>query len=134
MRIPIGNSCRLWLAALTAVAQLAWVVPAAAQDPATQAEYHVKRGRIFFDNGQYAEAIGEFDRAYTIDPSYEYLPDIAKTHEALENYKRAIEAYEAYLRKGGKKLSAAERKHAKAEIKRLEKAMKGAATGSSRSS
>jgi len=121
----------LCLAACVAVLQLSAVEPAGAQGNEDEAEYHLKRGRVFLSNGQLAEAIAEFDRAYTLNPSYEYLPDIARTHEELGNYQRAIEAYEAYLRKGGKKLSAAERTHAKAEIERLEKVKKRAANAES---
>ncbi len=123
----IGRRCVMCFAVTAAVLQLAVVAPAGAQDNEIQAEYHVKRGRIFFKDSQYAEAISEFDSAYALNPNYEYLPDIAKIHEALKNYGRAIDAYEAYLRKGARQLRAAERKNAKAEIKRLRREMKGAA-------
>ena len=110
-----------------AALQVVVVESAVAQDAEAEAEYHVKRGRAFHAEGQYSQAISEFDRAYSLNPSYEYLPEIARTHEALGNHQRAIEAYQAYLRKGGKKLGAAERKRVRSEIERLEKAKTAAA-------
>ena len=67
----------LCFAICVAAFQLSAIEPAGAQGGEAQAEYHLKRGRVFLANGQYEEAIGEFDRAYTLNPSYEYLPEIA---------------------------------------------------------
>ena len=119
------------VAALTVAIALVQMSGAAtaqdAEDKELQAQYHFKRGQVFFESEEYGSAIAEFDQAYILTSNYQYLPRIAKTHEALLNYKRAIEAYEAYLRKGDKKLTPAERKQTAEELARLKAAMKSSA-------
>jgi tetratricopeptide (TPR) repeat protein len=41
-----------------------------------QVQYHFKRGKKYFDGGQYQEAVDEFQRARQIDPNHFLAPEI----------------------------------------------------------
>lgn len=91
------------------------VAPAAAQDApdpagdeaqpspeniqATQrAREHFQQGARHFDDHEYREAIRQFELAAQIIPSADLWFNIARAHEELSEFERAIEHYQRYLR------------------------------------
>jgi tetratricopeptide (TPR) repeat protein len=61
------------------------------------AEEFTEAGRLYYENGQYLEALQAFERAYDIAPSAPLAYNIARTHEELSQWPEAIEFYETYL-------------------------------------
>lgn len=72
-----------------------------------------------FDHEKYAEALAEFERAYTLAPSFRISYNIGLSHSALGDARAAVEAFGNYLREGGERIPAARRKQVEAEIARL---------------
>ncbi len=62
------------------------------------------------DPGRYEKAYREFKAAYADSPSWKILGNLGIVAHELERDGEAIDAFEAYLERGGKELSADERK------------------------
>jgi hypothetical protein len=62
------------------------------------------------DAGRYEKAYREFKAAYADSPSWKILGNLGIVAHELERDGEAIDAFEAYLERGGKELSADERK------------------------
>ncbi|MEL7370177.1 MAG: PEGA domain-containing protein [Myxococcota bacterium] len=60
---------------------------------------YAQAARTYYKNGQYAEAIEEFRKAYAVVPNATYAYNIGRCHERLSQYKEAIEWYERYIAK-----------------------------------
>ncbi|MEM7674615.1 MAG: PEGA domain-containing protein [Myxococcota bacterium] len=60
---------------------------------------YAQAARTYYKNGQYAEAIQEFRKAYAVVPNATYAYNIGRCHERLSQYKEAIEWYERYIAK-----------------------------------
>ena len=63
------------------------------------ARLYAAAGRSYYKNGQYAEAIDEFRKAYDLVPNGAMAYNIARCHERLSQWKDAIEWYEVYVKK-----------------------------------
>jgi hypothetical protein len=67
-------------------------------DPDTEiARRHFDKGTAFYNEGRYAEAIGEFEAARKTKPLPAFDFNIARAHDRLEHPREAIAAYEHYL-------------------------------------
>src|SRR5207244_12288643 len=69
---------------------------ASAQAPVSAAT-HAERGRHFYEQRRYDEAIHEFDEAYKLDSEPVYLYNIAQAHRLAGHSREAISSYELYL-------------------------------------
>jgi hypothetical protein len=66
-----------------------------------EASTRFKRGLQLFDEGDYALAIVEFERAYQLAPNYRALYNIGLVNVQLARYADATRTFEQYLRDGG---------------------------------
>ncbi len=81
---------------LALIANLAYAAPSA--DPKTKAKAHYLAGRAFFDAGDHARAITEYEAAYEIAPHPEMLFNLAQVHRAAGHNRKALEYYLQYLK------------------------------------
>lgn len=64
-----------------------------ATDPKSEAEDHYFAGIDLFGEGKLEEAIGEYDRALELDPTFaDALHGLAQAYHAKEDFDRTIEA------------------------------------------
>lgn len=56
------------------------------------------KGKEYYDAGQYAQALDQFGRAYSLTNDAELLYDIAQTYRALGQCEPALKSYQDYLR------------------------------------
>jgi tetratricopeptide (TPR) repeat protein len=101
--------CRLACPALMAWLLLSFTTTAAAQtDEAPAAETSTSTtadaageladaGRLFYQNGQYVEALEAFQKAYALTPTAALSFNIARSYEKLSQWSDAITWYEKYL-------------------------------------
>lgn len=90
--------------------------PEAKPDAVKEAEQHFLRGKQLFDEGDYALALVEFNRAYEISPNYRVLFNIAQINIQLFNYAAARTTLEKYLREGGDDIPAARKAQAEKDL------------------
>jgi tetratricopeptide (TPR) repeat protein len=77
---------------------LALLAPAArANDSSDSAKEHFQRGRTLHDAGSYAEAVIEYQAAYSLAPRPELLFNIGQCYRLMHNRERAVMYYERYL-------------------------------------
>ncbi len=69
-------------------------IPAASQ--AEVARLYAQAARTYYKAGKYAEALGEFQKAYAIAPTPSLLYNMARCHERLSQWKEALELYTRY--------------------------------------
>lgn len=84
----------------TTVGLVAWLASALvlAQSAAPEtAQAHFDRGAKLYNLGHFQEAIGDFEKAYDLDPSPIFLFNIAQSHRQLGNKERALFFYRRYL-------------------------------------
>jgi putative ubiquitin-RnfH superfamily antitoxin RatB of RatAB toxin-antitoxin module len=96
--------------------------PAAPLDERTnseQAKERFKRGMQLFDEGDFALALIELERAYELSPNYRALYNIGLVNVQLGHYARASEALRRYLSEGGEAVSAARRSEVTALLEDL---------------
>ena len=85
------------------VCSAALAAPARADDSRTtkrEADRHFKSGVALADEGKYAEALAEFERAYEIAPHPLVLYNIAGCHRELSQYAEAVKFYRRFLEEG----------------------------------
>ncbi len=63
-----------------------------------RAAQYANAGRQLYRQGQYAEALDEFQKAYILVPRAGLAYNIASCHERLSQYAQAIEWYEVFVR------------------------------------
>jgi len=68
------------------------------------------------DAGRYEKAYREFKAAYADSPSWKILGNLGIVCHELERDGEAMDAFKAYLERGGKELSASERKQFKEDL------------------
>jgi hypothetical protein len=120
---------RVRLAAAAAAALLVAPVPARAQEgpapspaPAAgqsangDAAARFKQGLKLFDEGDYALALVEFERAYELAPNYRGLYNIGLVNAQLGRYAAAARALERYLRDGGTAIGPERRKEVEGRL------------------
>jgi hypothetical protein len=124
---------RFWNQRYAAVASLGAVfasvlaAPAHAQGDTAAAGEHTaaqdahRRALELFDRGQYAEALTEFQRAYSLAPSFRIQYNIGLCHAALGDAAQAVEAFTSYLREGAEHIPGPRRTQVESEVARLSK-------------
>jgi len=75
-------------------------------DSKKKAKEHFATGLKFYEDGDYALALIEFERAYSYVPDYRVLFNVGQVSIQLARYARAAQALQQYLASGGSKLSA----------------------------
>jgi hypothetical protein len=74
------------------------VAPASAMtEEEERAKAHFLAGQSYYDQASYTDALREFTEAYRISKRPALLYNIARCHEAVENYPEAVKMLEAYL-------------------------------------
>lgn len=86
---------------------------------AKEAELRFLRARQLFDEGDYALALVEFNRAYELSPNYRVQFNIAQIHIQLFNYAAARTALEKFLREGGAEIPEARKAQAESDLQML---------------
>lgn len=123
----------LWVGA--AHAQAAAETPAepatSTEQPSTSAEQQpdertvkeagerYNRGLQLYTEGDYALAVIEFERAYSLVPDYRVLYNIGLVRLQLANYAKARRALEQYLKEGGERVPEERRKAVGADLEML---------------
>jgi len=80
--------------------------PDAAADPAkVEARQRYDRGIRLYAEGEFALAVIEFERAYTLVPDYRVLYNIGQVRIQLAQYARAKKALDQYLAEGGEQIA-----------------------------
>jgi tetratricopeptide (TPR) repeat protein len=99
---------------------LAWALSSAPAyaDATEQARQHFDRGLGLVDDGQYSEAIVEFNRCYELKPHYAVFYNIGQAYIALAKPVEAAAALRRYLDEGGKAIDAKRRAAVEKEIQR----------------
>jgi hypothetical protein len=110
-RQPAGCALVLGLALLAASGRAS-----AAPD---KADSHFQRGVDAYREGDYAGALVEFRRAYTLEPKYQVLYNVAESYFQLQDYANALRTFQQYLYEGGNKISAKRRKAVDGDIQKL---------------
>lgn len=75
--------------------------PAATKESLKEASEHYDLGLKMYQSAEYALAVIEFERAYSLVSDYRVLYNIGQVRIQLGNYARARRALEQYLRDGG---------------------------------
>jgi hypothetical protein len=75
--------------------------PATSEDAKTAAHAHFDRGLAASNDQRFGDAAVEFEKAYELFPDFHVLYNIGKVRVALGRSAEAVEAFEAYLAKGG---------------------------------
>ncbi|HVJ14180.1 MAG TPA: hypothetical protein VM686_02010 [Polyangiaceae bacterium] len=78
-----------------------------------------EHGLKLFESGQHRQALAEFQRAYSLAPSFRIFYNIGLVNVALGDAAAAIQAFQRYLREGADKVPAARREQVEHEIARL---------------
>jgi hypothetical protein len=118
---------RLGLRAFVVVAGLAFATPAVAQAQAPQAapdkleeaRQRYQRGLQLFNEQNYEAARVEFERAYTLAPSYKILYNIGLAYEQLGDYVQAQTTLQKYLEQGGSEITAERRSEVAKELAQI---------------
>jgi hypothetical protein len=84
-----------------------------------EAMQHYQRGVELYNDGAYDAALLEFERAYKIAPTYKLLYNIGQVNRQLNDYSKALEAYDRYLRDGGAEVPPARKAEVRAEMARI---------------
>ncbi|HEU4403688.1 MAG TPA: PEGA domain-containing protein [Polyangiaceae bacterium] len=84
-----------------------------------EAQKRYKRGLELFNEGQYEASMIEFRRAYELAPSYKLLFNIAQVNRQINDYARAVEFFERYLREGGSNVAPGRVAEVQKELERL---------------
>jgi hypothetical protein len=133
LRLVAPSVGSAWLIAAALAASSVSVSRPALADEAKPAEAHAAptkealreagqrydRGLRMYQDSEYALAVIEFERAYSLVPDYRVLYNIGQVRIQLGNYARARRALEQYLRDGGKQVSADRRTSVEGDLEML---------------
>lgn len=103
--------------ALSFLIAMSWVGQARADD-AQEARKRFDQAILLVEEGSFAEALAEFEKAYSLKPSVPVLYNIGMTYVALGKPVEASNALERYLLEGGSTLPPKRRAQATAELAR----------------
>lgn len=84
-----------------------------------QARAAFNRGTELFEKEDYEAAADAFREANKLNPSWKILYNIGQAEAAAKHYGRALEAFEAYLAKGGDEIGDRRTDEVISEVKRL---------------
>jgi hypothetical protein len=93
--------------------------PNASNDATGEAGTHFSRGVTYYGEADYPAALVEFDRAYSLAPSWRVLFNIGQAHFQLHEYVEAHTALERFLREGGDQVKPKQRELAQSELASL---------------
>lgn len=96
-----------------------------AEAGASEAAEAFRKGIGLFNAENHAEAVKAFRHAYALKPSWKLMYNIGQCEAALTRYGLAIEAFEAYLGRGGDGVSVERRDEVLAELDRMRKMVGG---------
>src|SRR5205814_1503712 len=82
---------------IAVVILLAGASSAEAAPGKAEAKRHYRKGVTEYNLGHFQNAIAEFDKAYSLDPSPILLYDIAQSHRKLGNDREALFFFRRYL-------------------------------------
>ncbi len=85
-----------------------------------KAKEHFETGLRLYEDGDYALALIEFERAYSFVPDFRVLYNIGQVSIQLARYARASQALEQYLKNGGAKIPVARVTSVHNDLKMLE--------------
>lgn len=88
-------------------------------DNMAEARKHYDLGLKLYEDGNYEAARIEFERAFSIAPSYRILYNIGLAYRSLNNYVDALNAFEHYLQEGGSEIPKDRRDSVEKEIAEL---------------
>jgi len=91
-----------------------------AKEAKKKAKEHFETGLRLYEDGDYALALIEFERAYSFVPDFRVLYNIGQVSIQLARYARASQALEQYLKNGGAKVPAARVTSVHSDLKMLE--------------
>lgn len=92
---------------------------AAHATPTEDAMRHHQRALELYSEQNYDAALIEFERAYKIMKTYKLLYNIGQVAKQINDYARAMQAFDQYLNEGGNEIPAARRTELREEIARL---------------
>lgn len=91
---------------------------AAAEKNLDEARRHFGRGVQLYRDRDFRGALAEFNRAYSIGPSYRILYNIGQAELELQDHAAALQTFTHYVNDAGTELTAAKREEAEAIISR----------------
>jgi hypothetical protein len=112
LRGPIAIAMIVVFSASTAGAQGTRPTPAEAT---SEARTHFDRGVVFYDESDYAAALVEFKRAYTLAPTWQVLFNIGQAYFQIRNYAQALVTLSRFLDEGQDRVPEARRTTVEAE-------------------
>ncbi len=112
LRGPIAIALIVVFTASTAGAQ---GTPSAPAEATSEARTHFDRGVAFYDESDYAAALVEFKRAYTLAPTWQVLFNIGQAYFQIRNYAKALVTLTRFLEEGQDRVPEARRTTVEAE-------------------
>ncbi len=106
LRGPVAIAMIVVFTASTAGAQ---GTPAAPAEATSEARTHFDRGVVFYDESDYAAALVEFKRAYTLAPTWQVLFNIGQAYFQIRNYAQALVTLSRFLEEGKDRVPEARR-------------------------
>jgi hypothetical protein len=84
-----------------------------------EARTRYERGKALYGEGEYGQALIEFERAYSLAPAYRVLYNIGQAAAMSQQYPKAIKAFEDYLKDGAQRIAPARRQQVDKELDNL---------------
>jgi tetratricopeptide (TPR) repeat protein len=66
-------------------------------DPIDEARQHFQEGLRFYDQGKWADAVGEFEAAKKLHPSAQLDYNIARAYDRMGDWQHALDGYRRYI-------------------------------------
>jgi len=92
---------------------------APASEKVKEATARFERGLALYDDGDFDAALVEFNRAYSLSPTYKILYNIAKIERVKNDYSSALTHFQRYLTEGGTEVATDRREEVEKEVKVL---------------
>jgi len=92
---------------------------AAAAEPSEkvkEATTRFERGLALYDDGDFDAALVEFNRAYSLSPTYKILYNIGKIERVKNDYSSALTHFQRYLTEGGTEVPTDRREEVEKEV------------------
>jgi len=85
-----------------------------------EATTRFERGLALYDDGDFDAALVEFNRAYSLSPTYKILYNIAKIERVKNDYSSALTHFQRYLTEGAGEVPSERREEVEKEVKVLQ--------------